>query len=163
MILHQCKRETFFEQNTYLPEVSDKSGESLNQNYDGNCLDPDDKSNGYYKEGHFSNGAKAPCFTESPMTDITSFSSAYAYELASESGIAKLKNTIHNSFNDCLPSTSPTLESQQRPKSVIKNENVKDVKAQLEMRQLWEKFDELGNEMIVTKAGRLVSKFYSMK
>lgn len=32
------------------------------------------------------------------------------------------------------------------------------IKVELEMRALWQQFDQLGTEMIVTKAGRLVNR-----
>lgn len=45
--------------------------------------------------------------------------------------------------------------------SPIKAPQVSGIKVQLEMHALWQQFDQLGTEMIVTKAGRLVkNKIY---
>lgn len=42
----------------------------------------------------------------------------------------------------------------------VKAPQVSGIKVQLEMHALWQQFDQLGTEMIVTKAGRLVNKIY---
>lgn len=39
----------------------------------------------------------------------------------------------------------------------IKAPQVSGIKVELEMHALWQQFDQLGTEMIVTKAGRLVN------
>lgn len=40
------------------------------------------------------------------------------------------------------------------------HQSLKDLKCQLETKDLWKKFHELGTEMIITKSGRLVEENY---
>lgn len=65
----------------------------------------------------------------------------------SSSNIQAIKSSSHQSY---LSSDRKRLEitnSQDHPK-------LSGVGAALEMKHLWEEFNELGTEMIVTKAGR---------
>lgn len=66
----------------------------------------------------------------------------------SSTNIQAIKSTSHQSY---LSSDRKRLEvtanSQEHPK-------LSGVGAALEMKHLWEEFNELGTEMIVTKAGR---------
>ena len=41
--------------------------------------------------------------------------------------------------------------------------NIPDLQVQLEMKALWEEFNELGTEMIVTKAGRRMFPTFQMR
>ena len=41
--------------------------------------------------------------------------------------------------------------------------NIPDLQVQLEMKALWEEFNELGTEMIVTKAGRRMFPTYQVR
>uniref|UniRef100_A0A452GGX9 T-box domain-containing protein n=1 Tax=Gopherus agassizii TaxID=38772 RepID=A0A452GGX9_9SAUR len=45
----------------------------------------------------------------------------------------------------------------------VKNQHVSNVSVQLEMRSLWEEFNSLGTEMIVTKAGRRMFPTFQVK
>ncbi|XP_065259511.1 T-box transcription factor TBX10 [Emys orbicularis] len=55
-------------------------------------------------------------------------------------------------------SWAPAAESPAR-----KNQHVSNVSVQLEMRSLWEEFNSLGTEMIVTKAGRRMFPTFQVK
>ncbi|XP_053881132.1 T-box transcription factor TBX10 [Malaclemys terrapin pileata] len=55
-------------------------------------------------------------------------------------------------------SQAPAAESPAR-----KNQHVSNVSVQLEMRSLWEEFNSLGTEMIVTKAGRRMFPTFQVK
>ncbi|XP_078502502.1 T-box transcription factor TBX10-like [Lissotriton helveticus] len=54
-------------------------------------------------------------------------------------------------------------EARQRPKGPPKNPRVQGVRVELEMQALWEEFDRLGTEMIVTKAGRRMFPTFQVK
>ncbi|XP_039267407.2 uncharacterized protein LOC120342585 [Styela clava] len=59
---------------------------------------------------------------------------------------------------------SPKISSREggaRP--VRKNPNVASVQARLEMKSLWDEFNDLGTEMIVTKAGRRMFPTFQVK
>lgn len=69
-------------------------------------------------------------------------------ETVSSTNIQAIKSTSHQSY---LSSDRKILDvvanNQEHPK-------LSGVGAALEMKHLWEEFNELGTEMIVTKAGR---------
>lgn len=73
---------------------------------------------------------------------------AACLETVSSTNIQAIKSTSHQSY---LSSDRKRLDvmsnSQEHPK-------LSGVGAALEMKHLWEEFNELGTEMIVTKAGR---------
>ena len=54
--------------------------------------------------------------------------------------------------NEAFGSTQ-TMQQFAPCKETIENDNVK---VELQMRELWQRFYELGTEMIITKAGRFV-------
>jgi len=70
-------------------------------------------------------------------------------ETVSSTNIQAIKSTSHQSY--ILSSDRKRLDvganNQEHPK-------LSGVGAALEMKHLWEEFNELGTEMIVTKAGR---------
>ena len=85
---------------------------------------------------------------------------------------AKFESTVHELTNNKIeisastpaaeassPSALMTSNACQKP--VQKNDKIANVEAKLEMKSLWDEFNELGTEMIVTKAGRsvLINKF----
>lgn len=61
--------------------------------------------------------------------------------------------------------TSPDLiQSKKETKQPVqKNPKVASVQARLEMKQLWDEFNDLGTEMIVTKAGRRMFPTFQVK
>ena len=74
---------------------------------------------------------------------------------------AKFESTVHELTSNKIEivassneATSPLLTSSSRQQSVQKSEKIESVEAKLEMKSLWDEFNELGTEMIVTKAGR---------
>ena len=81
---------------------------------------------------------------------------------------AKFESTVHEltsnkidivAASGATDDSSPCLSmtSCARHQSIQKNAKIKNVEAKLEMKTLWDEFNELGTEMIVTKAGRFVS------
>ncbi|MEE6520152.1 hypothetical protein FKM82_017963 [Ascaphus truei] len=56
------------------------------------------------------------------------------------------------SSSSCSSSSTPGSSSNKA--SVKKNPKVANITVQLEMKALWDEFNQLGTEMIVTKAGR---------
>ncbi|KAK7479979.1 hypothetical protein BaRGS_00028806 [Batillaria attramentaria] len=72
---------------------------------------------------------------------------------SSNSHDAAQSDTGHNSDNKSDTALSPLPPKQEGPKKPLHPKMV-NVYAQLEMKSLWDEFDELGTEMIVTKAGR---------
>lgn len=86
-------------------------------------------------------------------------------------------NVNRNSFdgesvkNEPENGTSVSSGNCESPESFLKNNKSEgekkplypkllNVNAHLEMKALWEEFDQLGTEMIVTKAGRSVCYYY---
>ncbi|XP_041349018.1 T-box transcription factor TBX10-like isoform X2 [Gigantopelta aegis] len=63
------------------------------------------------------------------------------------------KDQDNSSSGDCDKSTSPSSLKSDTPQKQLHPKLI-NVSAQLEMKSLWDEFDELGTEMIVTKAGR---------
>ena len=49
------------------------------------------------------------------------------------------------------------------PQILLFYSNIPDLQVQLEMKALWEEFNELGTEMIVTKAGRRMFPTYQVR
>ena len=49
---------------------------------------------------------------------------------------------------------NPTDDKDEAKESKPIHQKLSNLNAQLEMKQLWDEFDSLGTEMIVTKAGR---------
>lgn len=59
------------------------------------------------------------------------------------------------SSSSCSSSSTPGSSSSNSSKAPIKkNPKVANITVQLEMKALWDEFNQLGTEMIVTKAGR---------
>ena len=79
---------------------------------------------------------------------------------------AKFESTVHELTSNKIEisaaattteSSSPLMmTSCSRHQPIQKSEKIANVEAKLEMKSLWDEFNELGTEMIVTKAGRLV-------
>jgi hypothetical protein len=68
------------------------------------------------------------------------------------------KSTDINQNNSKSPECS-MCESDGQDENKPLNSKLASVSCQLEMKSLWDEFDELGTEMIVTKAGRYVVFF----
>lgn len=69
-------------------------------------------------------------------------------ETVSSTNIQAIKSTSHQSYlSPDRKRLDAVANSQEHPK-------LSGVGAALEMKHLWEEFNELGTEMIVTKAGR---------
>lgn len=47
-----------------------------------------------------------------------------------------------------------TDEKKQRLRTTCNSDELRDVECQLETKELWDKFNDLGTEMIITKTGR---------
>jgi len=78
-----------------------------------------------------------------------------------ERSIAELENRRNDTPlpAERLPSPpSEVMTSCGRTEAMRKNEKIASVEARLEMKSLWKEFNELGTEMIVTKAGRYVPR-----
>ncbi|XP_076806522.1 T-box transcription factor TBX1-like [Clavelina lepadiformis] len=90
------------------------------------------------------------------------------------SELSKFENAVHELTNSA---TKPTMASSinapspndvsmtscVREEPVQKNEKVRKVEARLEMKSLWGEFNDLGTEMIVTKAGRRMFPTFQVK
>lgn len=63
------------------------------------------------------------------------------------------KNTDINQNNSKSPECS-MCDSEGQEENKPLHSKLANVSCQLEMKSLWDEFDELGTEMIVTKAGR---------
>lgn len=55
---------------------------------------------------------------------------------------------------NCSSSSSSSNSTPNGKSLVKKNPKVANINVQLEMKALWDEFNQLGTEMIVTKAGR---------
>ncbi|KAK5871406.1 hypothetical protein PBY51_004290 [Eleginops maclovinus] len=68
------------------------------------------------------------------------------------------------SFTLNSPDSSPqTASSQQLPACTTEQNGMEGIKVFLHDRELWTKFDEVGTEMIITKAGRRMFPSYKVK
>lgn len=75
---------------------------------------------------------------------------AACLETVSSTNIQAIKSTSHQTYQSSERKRhDATPNSQEHPK-------LSGVGAALEMKHLWEEFNELGTEMIVTKAGRYI-------
>lgn len=70
-------------------------------------------------------------------------------ETVSSTNIQAIKSTSHQSYLSVTDRKRPDV-----PNSQTEHPKLSGVGAALEMKHLWEEFNELGTEMIVTKAGR---------
>ncbi|KAK5910157.1 hypothetical protein CesoFtcFv8_004018 [Champsocephalus esox] len=62
------------------------------------------------------------------------------------------------------PASSPQTASRQQPAATTTEQNgMEGIKVFLHDRELWTKFDEVGTEMIITKAGRRMFPSYKVK
>ncbi|XP_050521759.1 T-box transcription factor TBX1-A-like [Daktulosphaira vitifoliae] len=89
---------------------------------------------------------QSPILNNTPMKDIEA-----CLETVSNTNISVIKPGPHQTYSsenssDKIPESN-SLSHQEHPK-------LTGVGAVLEMKHLWEEFNELGTEMIVTKAGR---------
>lgn len=53
-----------------------------------------------------------------------------------------------------LPKSHKTIASSPAPSAGTGHEDLAGVKCKLETKELWDKFNQLGTEMIITKSGR---------
>lgn len=68
------------------------------------------------------------------------------------------------SSSSCSSSSTPGSSSSNSSKAPIKkNPKVANITVQLEMKALWDEFNQLGTEMIVTKAGRRMFPTFQVK
>ncbi|XP_076854029.1 T-box transcription factor TBX1 isoform X2 [Brachyhypopomus gauderio] len=74
-------------------------------------------------------------------------------------------NPAQAPHGDTGPSSCSTSSSSSTPnKSLVKkNPKVANINVQLEMKALWDEFNQLGTEMIVTKAGRRMFPTFQVK
>lgn len=73
-------------------------------------------------------------------------------ETVSNTNIQSIKSNSHQSYlSTNRKRLDVVVNNQEHPK-------LSGVGAALEMKHLWEEFNELGTEMIVTKAGRYLTK-----
>ena len=80
-------------------------------------------------------------------------------ESSNSNGAESSSHTDTNGNSDAKADNSLSPLSPKAPEVAKKPLHPKllNLSAQLEMKALWDEFDELGTEMIVTKAGRSVS------
>ena len=108
-----------------------------------------------------------PFRQETPTQTLHQYHSPPPYDpvVASHAAadFAKFESVVHemtsNKIDICATSVSgepirPDVTSYSRTCSVQKSKRIESVDAKLEMKSLWDEFNELGTEMIVTKAGR---------
>ncbi|CAJ0940569.1 unnamed protein product [Ranitomeya imitator] len=68
------------------------------------------------------------------------------------------------SSSSCSSSSTPGSSSSNSSKAPVKkNPKVANITVQLEMKALWDEFNQLGTEMIVTKAGRRMFPTFQVK
>ena len=79
--------------------------------------------------------------------------SACRNSLTGDTGADVPKDQDNSSSGECDKPTSPSSLKSDTPQKQL-HPKLMNVSAQLEMKSLWDEFDELGTEMIVTKAGR---------
>ncbi|XP_065447079.1 T-box transcription factor TBX10 [Chrysemys picta bellii] len=82
----------------------------------------------------------------------------HSRSLESETSRGSRPLLVCNEQGEGAGSRAPAAESPAR-----KNQHVSNVSVQLEMRSLWEEFNSLGTEMIVTKAGRRMFPTFQVK
>ncbi|KAL3856656.1 hypothetical protein ACJMK2_011384 [Sinanodonta woodiana] len=107
-------------------------------------------------------GTGRPFFDPSRFAD--SFQETLTRAALSDSLLENSKQETDINSND------QTSECNSCPENVKTNDDSKkplhqkliNVTAQLEMKSLWDEFDELGTEMIVTKAGRHLLKYFGI-
>lgn len=58
------------------------------------------------------------------------------------------------SARKCNADSSGSDERKQRLRTSCNSDELRDVECHLETKELWDKFNELGTEMIITKTGR---------
>jgi hypothetical protein len=97
------------------------------------------------------------CGIPSTLSSITSSHSSHAH-YTHDSLKVDDSGTLHNSVKK-LSSNSSNSQRNGKSESLASNKlpvhsKLASVTATLEMKALWDEFNELGTEMIVTKAGR---------
>ena len=89
-----------------------------------------------------------PVVATNAAADFAKFESTVQELTSSKIEISASGNSVE------ATSQSEIMTSMTRQQPVCKNEKIVSVEAKLEMKTLWDEFNELGTEMIVTKAGR---------
>lgn len=83
------------------------------------------------------------------------------YFLAVEESEVKRTVKRNSDSDDCSAidfKRQKSLNYEQRDRDEA-GENIENIKVTLEGKELWDRFNELGTEMIITKAGRWVPSF----
>lgn len=94
-----------------------------------------------------------PAFISASLSVLTS-SEGYPLPPSSPEWATRLGPSLGYSRAPDAPEASRLDLGEVHPQPGWKNPHVSNVTVQLEMKSLWEEFNQLGTEMIVTKAGR---------
>ncbi|XP_072494038.1 T-box transcription factor TBX10 [Notamacropus eugenii] len=103
-----------------------------------------------------------PAFISASLSVLTS-SEGYPLPPSSPEWATRLGPSLGYSRAPDAPEASRLDLGEARPQPGWKNPHVSNVTVQLEMKSLWEEFNQLGTEMIVTKAGRRMFPTFQVK
>nr|XP_020824076.1 T-box transcription factor TBX10 [Phascolarctos cinereus] len=103
-----------------------------------------------------------PTFISASLSVLTS-SEGYPLPPSSPEWAARLGPSLGYSRAPASLEPSRLDPGEAHPQPGWKNPHVSNVTVQLEMKSLWEEFNQLGTEMIVTKAGRRMFPTFQVK
>lgn len=101
---------------------------------------------GIYPNGHLSSRANA--------FSVESLISSELADQPNEPRMATRQSSLESKCEDLSTDALDSMQAMQSRVEATENQESDDINVELQMRELWQRFFELGTEMIITKAGR---------
>jgi len=101
---------------------------------------------GIYPNGHLSSRANA--------FSVESLISSELADQPNEPRMATRQSSLESKCEDLSTDALDSMQAMQSRVDATENQESDDTNVELQMRELWQRFFELGTEMIITKAGR---------